>query len=289
MAGQHQLEQAIAAQEALAGHRARRGGGRPPSRPCAGSSRRSMPPAPRRRQVTVLFADVSGFTAMSEHMDAELVSGMMNDIWARLDVVVTEHGGRIDKHIGDAVMAVWGAEATREDDPERAVRAGLAAPGASWRRSPLQAGMQVAMRVGISTGPAHLGAVGTTAESTVMGDTVNVASRLEHLAPIHGVLISHETYRTVRGVFDVQPLGEVEVRGKREHGPRVPGRAGQATRLSTADAGRRGRGDPHHRTGRGAARPAGLVQRRSSTATERGSSRSSPTRARESPACSTSS
>ncbi len=77
-------------------------------------------------------------------------------------------------------------------------------------------GVALAMRVGISTGPAHLGAVGTTAESTVMGDTVNLASRLEQLAPIGGVLISHETYRSVRGVFDVQALGEVEVRGKRE-------------------------------------------------------------------------
>jgi tetratricopeptide (TPR) repeat protein len=138
----------------------------------------------------------------------------MNEIWARLDVVVTAHGGRIDKHIGDAVMAVWGADTTREDDPERAVRAGLDLQQALTAFAE-EAGVEVAMRVGISTGPAHLGAVGTTAESTVMGDTVNVASRLEHLAPVHGVLISHDTYRTVRGVFDVQPLGEVEVRGKR--------------------------------------------------------------------------
>ncbi len=214
MVDQHRLEQAIAAQEALRG-----------TVPddvvdlAVEALRRQLATlnaaTPRRRQVTVLFADVSGFTAMSEHMDAELVSEMMNDIWARLDVVVTEHGGRIDKHIGDAVMAVWGAEATREDDPERAVRAGLALQEelAVFRS---QASLQVAMRVGISTGPAHLGAVGTMAESTVMGDTVNVASRLEHLAPTDGVLISHDTYRTVRGVFDVQPLGEVEVRSKRE-------------------------------------------------------------------------
>ena len=73
----------------------------------------------------MLFADVSGFTAMSERMDAELVAGLMNDIWARLDMVVEEHRGRVDKHLGDGVMAVWGAEGTQEDDPERAVRAGL--------------------------------------------------------------------------------------------------------------------------------------------------------------------
>ena len=171
--------------------------------------------ASRRRQVTVLFADVSGFTAMSERMDAELVAGMMNDIWARLDLVVTEHGGRIDKHLGDGLMAVWGAEGTHEDDPERAVRAGLSLQGALVAFN-VHADVALAMRVGISTGLADLGVVGTTAESTVMGDTVNLASRLEHLAPVDGVLISHDTYRSVRGVFDVQPLGEVEVRGKRE-------------------------------------------------------------------------
>ncbi len=171
--------------------------------------------ASRRRQVTVLFADVSGFTAMSERMDAELVAGMMNGIWARFDLVVTEHGGRVDKHIGDAVMAVWGTERTQEDDPERAVRAGLALQ-AELTAFNAQAGVALAIRVGISTGLAHLGTVGTTSESTVMGDTVNLASRLEHLAPINGVLISHDTYRSVRGVFDVQALGEVEVRGKQE-------------------------------------------------------------------------
>ncbi len=213
MSDQHQLERAIAAQEALRGI--------VPDEvvdSAVAALRRQLATldaaAPRRRQVTVLFADVSGFTAMSEQMDAELVSGMMNDIWRRLDVVVTSHGGRIDKHIGDALMAVWGADGTREDDPERAVRAGLALQE-RLAAFAAESGIDVAMRVGISTGPGHLGAMGTTAESTVMGDTVNVASRLEHLAPVHGVLISHETYRTVRGVFDVQPLGEVEVRGKR--------------------------------------------------------------------------
>ena len=213
-ADREQLERAIAAQESLRGV--------VPDEVlevAVGALRHQLADldaaASRRRQVTVLFADVSGFTAMSERMDAELVAGMMNNIWARFDLVVTEHGGRVDKHIGDAVMAVWGAEGTQEDDPERAVRAGLSLQS-ELAAFNAHAGVALAVRVGISTGLAHLGAVGTTAESTVMGDTVNLASRLEHLAPINGVLISHETYRSVRGVFDVQPLGEVEVRGKRE-------------------------------------------------------------------------
>jgi class 3 adenylate cyclase len=82
-------------------------------------------PAERRRQATVLFADVAGFTAMSEGVDAEVVAALMNDLWAGVDAAIARHGGRVDKHIGDAVMGVWGVESAREDDPERAVRAAL--------------------------------------------------------------------------------------------------------------------------------------------------------------------
>jgi len=213
-ADQHPLERAIAAQEAL------RGAVPDDVVDAAVAALRQQlaqldAASPRRRQVTVLFADVSGFTAMSEQMDPELLSRRMNEIWARLDAVVGAHGGHVDKHIGDAMMALWGAEGTREDDPESAVRAGLTLQ-AELAAMTSDTGLQVAMRVGISTGPVHLGAVGTSTESTAMGDTVNVASRLEHLAPVNGVLISHETYRSVRGVFDVQPLGEVDVRGRTE-------------------------------------------------------------------------
>jgi class 3 adenylate cyclase len=167
----------------------------------------------RRRQVTVLFADVSGFTGMSSRLDPELVAARMNELWSRLDSVITDHGGRVDKHIGDAVMAVWGAASTSEDDPERAVRAGLALQAELHVRS---SGDELALRVGINTGPAHLGAVGMSDEFTAMGDTVNVASRVEHLAPLGGVVVTHDTYRHIRGVFDVEPLEPAFVKGKEE-------------------------------------------------------------------------
>jgi class 3 adenylate cyclase/tetratricopeptide (TPR) repeat protein len=163
--------------------------------------------------VTVLFADVSGFTSISSRLDAEVVAGVMNDLWSRLDKVITDHGGRIDKHIGDAVMAVWGVAATAEDDPERAVRAGLAMQLELQRQD---SGDRLAMRVGINTGPAHLGSVGASAEFTAMGDTVNVASRVQSLAPLGGVLITHDTYRHVRGVFDVESLDPAVLKGKAE-------------------------------------------------------------------------
>src|SRR5688500_8861950 len=77
----------------------------------------------RRKLVTILFADVSGFTAYSENRDAEDVANLVNHLWIRADRIIQEYGGHIDKHIGDAVMALWGAETGREDDAERAVRA----------------------------------------------------------------------------------------------------------------------------------------------------------------------
>jgi len=178
----------------------------------------------QRKQVTVLFADISGFTALSEPMDAEDLSELVNALWERLDKVIMKRGGTIDKHVGDKVMALWGVETAREDDPERAIRAALAIqaeardfdleaqpdrPHPKWDR-------RLQMRIGINTGPVFLGPVGTTGEYSAIGDTVNTVSRLEKAAPVGSILISHDTYRHVRGVFDVQPLKPIEVRGKRE-------------------------------------------------------------------------
>ena len=172
-------------------------------------------PEQQRKLVTVLFADVSGFTAMSEKMDAEEVNEVMNALWERLDKAITDHNGYIDKHIGDAVMAIWGAKMAQENDPEQAFRAALAMQTelATFRENH---NVKLAMRIGINTGPVLLGEVGTTGEFTAIGDTVNVASRLEHVAPVGSILISHDTYRHVRGVFDAEPLDSVIVKGKAE-------------------------------------------------------------------------
>jgi class 3 adenylate cyclase len=166
----------------------------------------------QRKQVSVLFADLSGFTTMSEGMDAEDLSEMMNALWHRLDAVITTHGGRIDKHFGDGVMALWGAEAAREDDPEQAIRAALEMLAEVARFRASNEGSEVApkrqkiaLRVGIHTGPVIVGEVATTHEFTAIGDTVNLASRLEQAAPVGGVLISHDTYQHVRGLFEAEP------------------------------------------------------------------------------------
>jgi len=180
----------------------------------------------QRKQVTVLFADVSNFTSMAELMDPEEVSGVIDDLWSRLDKAILDHGGRIDKHIGDAVMALFGAPTAQEDDPERAVRAALKLQSQlhKWKNEfeatvseqARIAAQKIEMRVGINTGPVLLGKIGTTREYTAIGDTVNLASRLEHAAPLGGVLVSHDTYRHIRGIFEVAALDPILVKGKSE-------------------------------------------------------------------------
>lgn len=173
------------------------------------------PPGQQRKLVTLLLADVSGFTSLSEQTDAELVSDTMNSLWERIDAVIIEHGGLVDKHIGDAVMALWGAERAREDDPEQTIRAALAMQCAlaTFRE---ERGSQLTVRIGINTGPVVLGSVGTTGEFSAIGDAVNLAQRLEIAAPPNTILISHATYRHVRGIFDVIPRDPIIVKGKTE-------------------------------------------------------------------------
>ena len=176
-----------------------------------------------RKLITVLFADVSGFTAMAEAMDHEIVSSVINSLWSRVDKAIRDYGGRIDKHIGDAVMALFGTPAAREDDPERAIRAALQVQTEvrKWKKEmgdsiSRQQSQNIQLRIGINTGPALLGTVGTIGEYTAIGNTVNLANRLEQAAPTGGILISHDVYQHVRGIFDVTVLEPITVKGKNE-------------------------------------------------------------------------
>ncbi|MDX1468377.1 MAG: adenylate/guanylate cyclase domain-containing protein [Acidimicrobiia bacterium] len=169
----------------------------------------------QRKQITVLFADVKGFTAMSTTMDHEDVAEIMNSLWARIDHVIVKHGGRVDKHIGDAVMALFGAPIAREDDPERSVRAALemqkTVAEVVSEHGPEASALK--MRVGIHTGLAMLGTVGSTDEYTAIGHTVNFASRLESLADPGGILISQATMNNIVGLFDVEAVEGLEAKG----------------------------------------------------------------------------
>ena len=226
MSEREQLEQVIAA---LEGQRAILGdavvdAALAPMREKVKALAAAQMPTQQRKQATILFADLSGFTRLSETMDCEDVTEWVNALWRRLDSVVLQHGGVIDKHIGDALMAEWGVPVSHEHDAEQAVHAALKmrAEVQDWRQE-LQASSlcaidvsHVGVRIGINTGPVLLGQVGTTQEFTAMGDAVNLASRLEHAAPLNGILISRETYRHVRGIFDVQALDPIQVKGKAE-------------------------------------------------------------------------
>src|SRR5579885_1444713 len=185
----------------------------------------------RRRQLTVLFADLAGVAALTEGEDAEDVSELMRSLWPLVDEAVEGHGGIVDKRVGETLVAIWGAREAREDDPERAVRAALAMQSAVAefvaKNQPHAGGTREAktsqddeperlMRVGVSTGLVLLGEVGATGELTVTGDPVRLASRLLQAAPAGSVLISHDTYRHVRGVFNVNPPETLPSSGRSE-------------------------------------------------------------------------
>lgn len=172
----------------------------------------------QRKQVTVLFADLVSFTAISGAMDAEEVVDLVNTLWERLDRVILSHGGTIDKHVGDGVMALFGAPVAQENDPEQAVLTGLAmqAELRDWVTEQIASGHpfgELRMRIGINTGPVLFGTVGSTGEVTAMGDTVNIASRLESASPVGGVLIAEDTWRQVSGRFDSRSMS-IRVKGR---------------------------------------------------------------------------
>jgi class 3 adenylate cyclase/tetratricopeptide (TPR) repeat protein len=169
--------------------------------------------------VAVLFADVAGFTAMSEKLDPEAVTDAMNTIFGALGAEVEAVGGHLDKVIGDSLMALFGAPIAHEDDALRAVRAATAMHRAMRaRESELLAlvGAPVRLRIGIHTGLVVWGAVGPQghARPTVMGDVVNLASRLQRAAPEGKTLISEPIYRQVQGTYACTPLEPIVVKGK---------------------------------------------------------------------------
>lgn len=158
----------------------------------------------QRKLITVLVADLSGYTAMAEKMDVEEVRDTMNALWQRLDAVAVRWDGHVDKHVGDALITLFGAPRAQEDDPQRAVAAGLAmqeAMSAFIEEDEARSGL--ALRIGVHTGRALLSPALRSGEYTAVGETVNLAVRLEEMAPLNSVLISHDVYRHVDGLFDV--------------------------------------------------------------------------------------
>ena len=171
------------------------------------------------KQVTVLFADIVGSTQLSQHLDPEEIAAVMDGTLQRLTAAVQAEQGKVLQYAGDNLLAVFGAGSAQEDDPVRAVRAGLAIRQ-EGRAQALRAQQRhghtgFSVRVGIDTGPVLLGG-GVDGEHTIRGITVNVAARLEQSAPPGGLRISAETHRHVRGLFDMRVQPPLSVKGRDE-------------------------------------------------------------------------
>ena len=171
-----------------------------------------------RKVVSVLFCDLVGFTAASEAADPEDVRARLRPYHERVRDVLERHGGTVEKFVGDAVMAVFGAPITHEDDAERAVRAGLKILEAIGGLNDGDEALSLQARVGINTGEVvvALGARPELGEAMVTGDVVNTASRLQGAAPVDGVAVSEQTFRATERVFDWEQLEPVQVKGKAE-------------------------------------------------------------------------
>jgi class 3 adenylate cyclase/tetratricopeptide (TPR) repeat protein len=172
-------------------------------------------PAEERRMVTILFADMVGSTALAEKLDPEEWRQVVEKIHTTLGKVVVAHHGIIGQYLGDGLLAFFGAKASSENDPENAIRAALYGQ-AAVEALPLPEKVQ--LRVGIHSGLVVVGDLGEAEhkEFTASGDAMNLAARLQAAAPPGGILISQDTYRYVRGVFNVTPRPLITVKGKSE-------------------------------------------------------------------------
>ena len=157
-----------------------------------------------KRPVTILFSDIRGFTAMSEHMSPDAIAGLLTDYFTEMVDVIFSHGGTLDKFIGDAIMALWGAPIPHADDPDRAVAAAigmqraLVAFNEKWEA---EGRPEIGVGIGINYGEAFAGNIGShlRLEYTVIGDAVNVASRLCSKAGKGEILISDPLYQIAQG------------------------------------------------------------------------------------------
>ena len=168
-----------------------------------------------RKVVTVLFADLVGFTARSKELDPEDVEAILRPYHEHLRTELERFGGTVEKFIGDAVMAVFGAPVAHEDDAERAVRAALAI------RDAAVAGAELEVRIGVNTGQAlvNLDARPDMGEGLVAGDVVNTAARLQSAAPVNGVLVGEATYRRTGDAVEYREADPVVAKGKAEPVP----------------------------------------------------------------------
>ncbi len=202
-----------------------------PARPRLAAPRPRAAPVAERRLVSILFADLVGFTPFAEERDSEDVRDTLTRYFDLATEVIGRYGGTVEKFIGDAVMAVWGTPTAREDDAERSVRAALELVDAVRTLGP-----SIQARAGVLTGETAV-TLGATNQGMVAGDLVNTAARLQSVAAPSTVLVGESTFRAASGAIAFEPAGEKELKGKAVAVP-----AWRALRV-VAERGGRGRVD----------------------------------------------
>jgi class 3 adenylate cyclase/tetratricopeptide (TPR) repeat protein len=176
--------------------------------------------AGERKQVTVLFVDVSGFTSLSSRLDPEEVHGLMSRAFELMLAEVHRYEGTVNQFLGDGIMALFGAPIAHEDHARRAVHAalGIARALEAYQRELAPRGITFQARQGLNTGPVVVGAIGDDLrmDYTAVGDTTNVAARMQQAGEPGQVTIAESTYRLVHGFFETRPRGGLRVKGKAE-------------------------------------------------------------------------
>src|SRR5215208_6142626 len=178
----------------------------------------AAPVREERKVVTVLFADLVGFTARAEQLDPEDVRGLLAPYHAHLREELERFGGTVEKFIGDAVVALFGAPTAHEDDPERAVRAAFAVTRAIEQLNATDDWLNLNIRTGVNTGDAIV-VVGTNPGEEIgeaAGDVMNTAARIQGAAPINGIVVGELTYDATKHAIEYEEAEPVEAKGKAE-------------------------------------------------------------------------
>ena len=187
--------------------------------PSCGASVAGLPAAEERKFVSVLFVDVVGSTAHADGADPEDVRDRNQLYYREARDRIERHGGTIEKYVGDAVMAVFGAPLARSDDAERAVRAALSILEGIAALNERDPGLDLQVRAAVCTGEAIVSVDAAPADALATGDVVNTAARLQSAAPTDRVVVGAETYRLTRHAFDYRELEAVDAKGKRDPVP----------------------------------------------------------------------
>ena len=174
------------------------------------------PPREERKVITALFTDIVGSTARAEQLDPEDVRAMLQPYYTRLRTELERFGGTVEKFIGDAVVALFGAPVAHEDDPERAVRAALAIRRAIDELNEADDWLDLKIRIGVNTGEALvvLGARPSEGEGMAAGDVLNTAARLQSNAPVNGILVGEATHRATAHAIEYREAPSIEAKGK---------------------------------------------------------------------------